>query len=118
MREQTFYQLLHDEYGKWVLIDDWLGFCWSSQEDKVWWHLKTFGNITNLICRTIYGIGHTPSVIRNIRENPLKYGENKYKIMSEPEKGADRWGKKSHWVKYVLTKIEGSNIIEVQNKGE
>lgn len=106
MKEQTFYELLHDEYGKWVKLDDWLGFCRISQQDKVWWHLNTFGSITNLVCRTIYGIGHTPSIIRNLRNNSFTYGENKYRIISEPEKGKDRWGNKSNWVKYTLKSID------------
>ena len=103
MREQTFYQLLYDEYGKWVNVYDWDVFCKKCQRDKVWWHLKTFGSITNLICRTIYGIGHTPSVIRDLRKD-VRY--NNYNIVSEPENGKDRWGNNTNWVRYTLKSID------------
>ncbi len=76
-------------------------FCKKTQADKVYWHLLTFGEITNLQCHAIYGIRHAPSVIRDLRTR-LKFQGDKYRIENEQQRGCNRFGQPSIWDVYKL----------------
>ena len=76
-----------------------------TQTDRVYNHLKEHGFITNMQCHLLYGIRHCPSVIRNIKKKLLFEGSSFY-IDTEPQKGCDRYGNKTNWLKYILKEKE------------
>lgn len=78
-------------------------FCKKSQREKVMWHLLEFGSITNRQCCDIYGIRHTPSVIRDLRE--ILKRKNEYKIINQRKTGCDRFGNGCYWDEYKLVKV-------------
>ena len=104
MNRVEFANALHDIYGKWIKFTDieFKKFCKLKQDDKVWWHLRQFGSITNKICHDVYGIRHCPKAIQNLRENPFIYGEGHYYIESVPIKAPDRWGNTTNPTLYIL----------------
>lgn len=104
MDREYFEGLIRERYGKIIGFSEeaWKSFCKLRQPDKVWWHLKHFGTITNTECREIYGINHCPSAIKAIRQNPFIYGENHYYIEDVDNKAPNRWGQISPFVIYTL----------------
>lgn len=81
---------------EWFLI-----FSRKTQAQMVFWHLNNFGKITNQQAREIYGIGHCPSVIRDLRD---MFREKKapYRIENVTIDGFNRWGKKTKYDEYTL----------------
>ena len=104
MNRENFEKIIFEYYGKTICFTEieWQVFCKLKQADKVWWHLKQFGKITNKECHEIYGIRHCPSVIRDIRNNPFVYGDQHFFIEGIESKEPDRWGNKTHFVTYTL----------------
>lgn len=104
MNREEFEQIIKDRYGKSIGFTEpeWEKFKKIPQTDKVWWHLKNFGKITNKECHEIYGIRHCPSVIRDIRNNPFVYGEQHFYIQDVRNKEPDRWGNVSNFEIYTL----------------
>ena len=104
MKREEFEKILKDRYGKRIgfSLKEWESFCKLKQADKVWWHLKKFGKITNKECHEIYGIRHCPSVIRDIRNNPFVYGDQHFYIEDIRNKEPDRWGNVSNFEIYTL----------------
>lgn len=72
-----------------------------TQIERVYRHLLEHGSITNMQCHLLYGIRHCPSTIRNVKKKLLNESSSFY-IDTEPQKGCDRYGNKTNWVKYVL----------------
>jgi len=77
-----------------------------SQADRVLNHLKIHGSITNMQCHLLYGIRHAPSVIRDVKKKLLTSG---FFIDTEPQKGCDRYGNSTNWVKYILREKKCEN---------
>lgn len=105
MQKENFIKMIFNRYGKLISFSDeeFEKFCKSRQADKVWWHLKNFGKITNKDCHEVYGIRHCPSVIRILRDNPFTYGENHFYIESVRVNGeVDRFGKATFHDVYTL----------------
>lgn len=104
MNREDFITEIKNRYGKTIYFtdDEFKKFSKLRQVDKVWWHLKNFGTITNKICHEVYGIRHCPSVIRDLRDNPFVYGDNHYYIESVDVKEPDRWGKETNFFVYTL----------------
>ena len=73
----------------------------TTQADRVLNHLREHGSITNMQCHLLYGIRHCPSVIRDIKKKLLFTGSSFY-IDTEQQKGCDRYGNKTNWLKYLL----------------
>lgn len=67
------------------------------QWERVLYHLKKYGRITNLQCHELYGIRHAPSVIRDLRSKD-------YKIVNERKHSKNRFGEKVFYDEYVLQK--------------
>lgn len=105
MLKDDFIKMFQDRYGITIKFTDkeFELFCKLPQADKVWWHLKKTGKITNKECHDVYGIRHCPSVIRDIRNNPFTYGDNHFYIESVRVDGeADRFGKATFHDIYTL----------------
>lgn len=79
-----------------------------TQTERVFNHLMEHGEITNMQCHLLYGIRHCPSVIRDIKKTLLDKN-SVYEIDTKPAKGCDRYGNKSNWVVYFLTKKKDEN---------
>lgn len=92
---------LFREVQKYIKDDTVKGAEKMTQADRVLNHLKEHGSITNMQCHLLYGIRHCPSVIRNIKRNLLLQGSTFY-IDTEQQKGCDRYGNKTNWLKYIL----------------
>lgn len=105
MNKQQFTQKIYNRYHVTVYFtnEQYEKFCKLKQADKVWWHLKHLGKITNKDCHEIYGIRHCPSVIRDLRNNPFTYGDNHFYIESVRVNGeVDRFGNKVFHDIYTL----------------
>lgn len=104
MNKEQFSQEIFNRYGKRFNFtqEEFEKFCKLRQADKVWWHLKNLGSITNKICHEIYGIRHCPSVIRDLRDNPFIYGENHFYIEDVRNQEPDRWGNVTNFEIYTL----------------
>jgi hypothetical protein len=107
MNREEFIKEIKKRYGKTVKFTEkeFEMFCKLRQADKVWWHLKNLGSITNKICHEVYGIRHCPSVIRDIRDNPFTYGDNHFYIEDIRNNEPDRWGKSSNFEIYTLKQL-------------
>lgn len=105
MNKESFTKMIFNRYGKLLNFTDeeFEKFCKMPQADKVWWHLRHFGKITNKECHEVYGIRHCPSAIRDLRDNPFTYGDNHFYIESVRVSGeVDRFGKGSFHDIYTL----------------
>lgn len=96
---------LFKEVQKYISNEAVEGGSKMTQADRVLNHLKEHGCITNMQCHLLYGIRHCPSVIRDVKKKLLIQGSIFY-IDTEPQKGCDRYGNKTNWVKYILKEKE------------
>lgn len=58
-------------------------------------YMSDFGGITRLEGMKDLGVANLPEVIRQLRLSG-------YRIISEEQKGRNRYGEPTHWVKYTL----------------
>ena len=69
-----------------------------SQRDRILRHLQDFGEITSWEAIKEYGVTRLSAVIYDLRKI--------YTIEDEWEKGCDRYGNPTRWVKYKLNGIK------------
>ena len=62
-------------------------------------HLLDYGSITQLECAKEYGNYRLSEYIRQLRQD-------KWNIISEWQKGKNRYGEETHYVKYILKEGE------------
>lgn len=92
---------LFKEVQKYISNDTVEGDKKLTQSGRILNHLQEHGFITNMQAHLLYGIRHCPSVIRDVKKKLLQQGSIFY-IDTEPQKGCDRYGNNTNWVKYIL----------------
>ena len=75
-----------------------------SQQQKIWWHLKTFNKVTTMDVELIYFFPHPPSIIRDIRDK-LKLDGMDYIITNVEKNGYTVWGKPCKYYEYTLEEL-------------
>lgn len=75
-----------------------------SQQQKIWWHLKTFGKVTTMDVELIYFFPHPPGIIRDIRDK-LKQERMDYAIGNVEKNGYTVWGKPCKYYEYTLEEL-------------
>lgn len=77
----------------------------TTQIQKLYWHLITYGHITTREAQEIYGIAHPPKRIQNIRDHMVE-NNSPYKIVNVHMDGFDRWDNKCRYDEYTMQKID------------
>jgi hypothetical protein len=68
-----------------------------TQAEKVLRHLRDYGSITPLTAMSDYGIMRLGARIYDLRQLG-------HPIISEHERGTNRYGEPTHWARYTLVK--------------
>lgn len=85
-------------------IEWFVVFSRKTQAQMLFWHLQTFGKITRSEADEIYGVGHCPSVIRDLRDM-FRDKNAPYRIINVTINGYNRWGKKNTHDEYTLEEL-------------
>lgn len=86
-------------------IEWFVVFSRKTQAQMLFWHLEKFGKVTREEADEIYGIGHTPSVIRDLRDM-FREKHAPFYIKNITIDGYNRWGKKTRYDEYTLRSVD------------